>query len=353
MASTWIEYQREVAALFATLGCSVELDKEVIGARGKHKVDVLVRLSTAGIGVVWLVECKFWKRSIDKEKVLALQQIAQDIGADRAFLISESGFQAGAIRMARSSNVTLSSVEELRLSALPDIQSRALSLLAKQVHGLQHRQINLMILDNGNPAPWPGADLNEVLELGGTIFEVKTITLPHVQAAEFPVAMNCMAVQLKDAGQAVSAIDQCLQSVEVRLKAIEVAVERVAAEGYEAVLCLAEAVDALAAAGERAMFEREYGTPESEALRLEALAAMKSLGEVADRAKSLLSGSASQLLHALMRTLFDGIYLDLTQPVVDRLVWSTSVRKARDAVHQLCNTVNLISRNRTSLTTKT
>lgn len=49
-----------------------------------------------------------------KEKVLALQAIASDVGSDRAFLLSESGFQAGAIRCTQFTNITLTSLNDLR-----------------------------------------------------------------------------------------------------------------------------------------------------------------------------------------------------------------------------------------------
>lgn len=73
-------------------------------------VDVLVHTVFAGVGVTWVIECKLWKTAIPKEKVLTLAQVASDVGADRAFLLSESGFQAGAIRAAQNTNITLTSM---------------------------------------------------------------------------------------------------------------------------------------------------------------------------------------------------------------------------------------------------
>src|SRR6185503_17263906 len=95
----WQTYQNETAQFFRTLGFDATVDTSVHGARGKHKIDVLVEFHHAGVRTRWIVECKYWKTSIPKEKVLALQSIAQDIGADRAFLLSEKGFQSGAIRV--------------------------------------------------------------------------------------------------------------------------------------------------------------------------------------------------------------------------------------------------------------
>ena len=44
---------------------------------------------------------------------MALSSIANDIGADRAFLLSEKGFQSGAIRAAAKSNLDLTSLADL------------------------------------------------------------------------------------------------------------------------------------------------------------------------------------------------------------------------------------------------
>jgi hypothetical protein len=59
------------------------------------------------------VECKAWQSNVPKEKVAALSAILQDIGADRGFLLSEKGFQSGALRMAEKSNITLTSLADL------------------------------------------------------------------------------------------------------------------------------------------------------------------------------------------------------------------------------------------------
>lgn len=113
----WSEYQIEAAEFFSSLGLKAEVECRVEGARGVHVVDVYASGSYGGIAFNWAVECKAWKTNIPKEKVMALSSIVQDIGADRGFLLSEVGFQSGALLAARSSNITLSSLEDLSLSA--------------------------------------------------------------------------------------------------------------------------------------------------------------------------------------------------------------------------------------------
>ncbi|WP_414815607.1 restriction endonuclease [Rhizobium sp. IY2] len=109
----WRTYQTDVARYLTELGFSVEVEKEVVGARGVHEVDVAAKTELFGVPVLWIAECKLWNAAVKKEQVTSLYQIAQDVGADRAFLLSESGFQSGAIRMAQNTNVTLTSLPDL------------------------------------------------------------------------------------------------------------------------------------------------------------------------------------------------------------------------------------------------
>lgn len=105
--SSWQEYQEAVAEAFRQLGYTAETDQRVDGARGSHDVDVLVTHQRHGIAVTWVVECKLWKSRVNKSHIITLQGIVTDVGADRGFLFSESGFQSGGEKMAGVSNVTL------------------------------------------------------------------------------------------------------------------------------------------------------------------------------------------------------------------------------------------------------
>jgi hypothetical protein len=113
----WRNYQVETAKLFRELGCDVETDFEVQGVRARHLLDVSVRFSWFGIRQHWIVECKLWKRRVSKDKVLTLKSIAEDVGADRAILISESGYQSGAHAAVTLTNITLISLAKLREAA--------------------------------------------------------------------------------------------------------------------------------------------------------------------------------------------------------------------------------------------
>ena len=113
MSADWKQYQRKAADFYSRLGLAAIVEKKIDGARGVHTVDVYVEGNIHGIPFRWIVECKAWKTSVPKEKVLALAAIVQDVGADRGFLLSEKGFQSGAVRCAQRTNITLSSLEDL------------------------------------------------------------------------------------------------------------------------------------------------------------------------------------------------------------------------------------------------
>ncbi|WP_258563008.1 restriction endonuclease [Streptomyces phytophilus] len=129
----WKRYQYDAAQLLSELGFAVQVEDQIASSRGvTHEVDVSARRTVAGVEVLWVVECKLWRSRVDKEKVAALSAICEDLGADRGLLMSEAGFQSGALQMASGRNITLTSLEDLRSTAALDLQ------LARQ-HQADHR----------------------------------------------------------------------------------------------------------------------------------------------------------------------------------------------------------------------
>ncbi|MBT2772124.1 restriction endonuclease [Halomonas sp. ISL-60] len=339
MASNWKEYQEEVAEFFRSLGCNTQIEKKVDGARGTHSVDVWVTFNVLGIDANWLIECKYWKNAVPKEKVLALSQIAQDVGADRAFLLSESGFQAGAVRMATSTNITLTNLEELRTHAKPDMLDRAMNALAKKAHNLQNQLHDILILDNNSPGPWPGADREEVIEILAEVFEVKTIVLPKALSGEFPVLIDLGREKALGAEQLVTEISNKLEKIEKRLNEIDAEVASTRSEAQKTTVSLLEEVSKLLVFGEKALFGPFTSENDFEEFRLAALEAMKRVGAISKQARSIVAGHISSDLHALTRSLIDGVYLDLSQPKVDRQQWNESARAAIEALDRLSKSI--------------
>jgi hypothetical protein len=135
----WSEYQEQVADFFRRLGLSAETNVPLIGIRTSHDVDVVVRSKLAGFDVLWLVECKCWKTAIPKEKVLALRSIVDDTGADRGFIMAESGYQSGALEASRLANVTLTSIADLKETLAYEIGMAKLRSLPDRVESCRER----------------------------------------------------------------------------------------------------------------------------------------------------------------------------------------------------------------------
>ncbi|WP_273024269.1 restriction endonuclease [Rheinheimera sp.] len=113
----WKQYQEDTAAYFRSIGLEAETDVTVKGVRTNHDVDVLVTSHFHGFDIRWIVECKLWRNPVNQLHVLALREIVADIGADRGILLSESGFQSGAIEAANMTNIQVTSLESVKQSS--------------------------------------------------------------------------------------------------------------------------------------------------------------------------------------------------------------------------------------------
>ena len=125
----WKEYQEKTAKVFRDLGCTATVNKAIEGARAKHDIDVWVVFTKFGFETKWVIECKYWSTNVTKEKVLALKTIVDDVGADRGMIISKSGFQSGAIRATNNTNISLTSLEDLKETVREELLQSALSHL--------------------------------------------------------------------------------------------------------------------------------------------------------------------------------------------------------------------------------
>jgi restriction system protein len=135
MAVSWREYQEEAAGFFRGLGLEAITNFTVQGVRTKHAIDVFVKSQQLGLNVIWIVECKKWKKRISKLHVLALREIVTELGADRGIILSEVGFQKGAVEAAKMSNVHLTSLANIRTTAGAEITQLRVRELYRGVEG--------------------------------------------------------------------------------------------------------------------------------------------------------------------------------------------------------------------------
>jgi Restriction endonuclease len=170
----WKNYEEQTAEFFRSLSCRVGLGATIKGARAKHKIDVWVVFTRFGIETKWVVDCKFWRKPATKEKVLALVSVVDDVGADRGILVSQRGFQAGAVRAAEHTNITLTSLEELKQTAQNDLIVSALHALETRAIAVRYGLHELYSSERTGPGsitakPLPGVDGKAVMDAIGRL----------------------------------------------------------------------------------------------------------------------------------------------------------------------------------------
>jgi hypothetical protein len=190
----WHRYQDETAKLFHDLGCEVETDAELVGARGKHKVDVVARFSRFGLRQRWIAECKYWKRPVPKEKVLTFKGVVDDVGADRGIMVSEAGHQSGAIAIAKHTNVTLSSLKELRDGAKEEIFALALAELQRRTVRIKDFIFSLCRRERHEHGYFttsfmPSVDVKLATHVGGVV-SVMSMGVERAMLDAFPVPLH-------------------------------------------------------------------------------------------------------------------------------------------------------------------
>ncbi len=194
MATDWKQYQEEAAAFFRSLGLNSKVNHVVEGVRSKHAIDVYVTFDRWGMRHTWIVECKCHARAITKADVETLKSIASEVGASLAFLLSESGFQSGALDAARKTNVVLSSLEELRTKSRDDVMREALIALENRSLALQEKLFReFMSVEEIGPShirsrARDGVDGKSYFSMSGSI-AILNMALDRVRLGHLPVTL--------------------------------------------------------------------------------------------------------------------------------------------------------------------
>lgn len=135
----WYQFQETISIHFNSIGARAETNVTVHGIRTTHDIDILVETKFLGQDILWIIEAKKWNTKINKLQVLGLRTIVNDVGADRGFIISEKGFQSGAIEAAKNSNIRLVSLSQLITETKELIQSEIIKSYKKRLILIEHR----------------------------------------------------------------------------------------------------------------------------------------------------------------------------------------------------------------------
>lgn len=139
MNTEWYNFQEEISNYFKSIGFEAETNKRINGIRTNHDIDVLVHTKFMGQKLTWIVEAKKWKSKINKLQVLGLRSIVEDTGADKGFIISEMGFQKGALEATKNTNITLITFSELKNITKEFVEVEQLSTYSKRIYLIEKR----------------------------------------------------------------------------------------------------------------------------------------------------------------------------------------------------------------------
>lgn len=182
-----------MADFFRSLGFAAKVNYVIEGVRSTHEIDVYVTFEKWGMQHSWVVECKKHTRPIVKADVEILKTIVSEIGASLGFLLSESGFQSGAIDAAHKTNVILSSLEDIRTKSREDVLREALWSLEFNAIELQNKMQDFIIEIERGPdfdssRLRDGVNGGQYYSMLGSIAMLK-MALDRVRLGQFPVTL--------------------------------------------------------------------------------------------------------------------------------------------------------------------
>lgn len=90
-------------------------DKTIVADDGTYQIDIFAEFTALSVRFKVIVECKQYKRPIEREKVVLLSDKVRSLGAHKGILIATSGFQSGAIEYAKKHGVTLIQIIDKRI----------------------------------------------------------------------------------------------------------------------------------------------------------------------------------------------------------------------------------------------
>lgn len=111
---TWQDLQDKVCQILVQCHFSAEVGKKIESIRSEIEIDVFAKELIDDRQYSIICECKYWKSNIPQLYVHALRTVVNDTGVNKAYIITTSDFQKGAIESVESTNVELISWTEFQ-----------------------------------------------------------------------------------------------------------------------------------------------------------------------------------------------------------------------------------------------
>jgi len=134
---SWEQLEKIVATILAESGMLVQHGVTLQLPRGTVDVDVYAEETVDGIVHRTICECKHWRTRVPKSVVHSFRTVIAESGANRGYIISMNGFQAGAVEAVRATNIELVTFEEFQRAYFEKWITKRIWTVEKQLDGFQ------------------------------------------------------------------------------------------------------------------------------------------------------------------------------------------------------------------------
>ena len=111
---TYVQFVYKSLMNLSGEGVQVAHRAKVSGRSGSwYEIDVYYQFERAGITHRVAFECKYWKRPVDRDAVLAFHSKLSDIGNINGVMVSHAGFQRGTKEYAHHYGIDIRTLEDL------------------------------------------------------------------------------------------------------------------------------------------------------------------------------------------------------------------------------------------------
>ena len=127
-----------------------------------RQIDVLVRHRTGLYEHLIVLECKHWKKRVERLHVDALANACREVGASKGVIFSTKGFQRGAVQQAEHDGIDLFRIRDLtdREWGLPGQVVRLHPPIVSSLGGQHHARCQEYLVVGRGEAPSGGIRLN-------------------------------------------------------------------------------------------------------------------------------------------------------------------------------------------------
>lgn len=111
-------------------GVEVKFDDSIVGRRtGRpRQIDVSLRFKQGYYNYFVVIECKDHNKRISIEKLEAFRTKIEDVGAHKGVMVSQKGFQEGAVKVAESYNIDIFTLTEEKTDWIEKIKEEVLNV---------------------------------------------------------------------------------------------------------------------------------------------------------------------------------------------------------------------------------